>query len=86
MIHCGPHGPRVSAVLCRHLLQSDTDPCGFVQNSDDPHDLQAWCHRCEEKFVREGGMTDGFRDFNGMTIVCVECFGEARQRHLVPTG
>lgn len=51
LINCGPHGERVAAVVCRHLLEVTTPPAGFVENSTDPTDLQAWCHECEEKFL-----------------------------------
>jgi hypothetical protein len=73
----------VSAVLCSHLLQQQPAPAGFVENSSDPNDLQAWCYRCEEKFQDEGDMTDAFRAFNGMAIVCVVCYKEAKFRHKV---
>jgi hypothetical protein len=73
MVKCGPHGERVSAVVCRHMLKSEPAPAGFIENNSDPNDLQAWCHLCEEKFEQEGGMTDAFLEFNGMAIVCVVC-------------
>jgi hypothetical protein len=43
---------------------------GFVENSSDPDDLQAWCAACEELFIREGEMTEAFRAFNDMKVVC----------------
>ena len=84
LINCGAHGERVSAVVCKHLLCSAVTPAGFIENSSDPRDLQAWCHQCEEKFERAGGMTDEFRRFNDMRIVCVVCYGEAKSRHTTP--
>ena len=30
---------------------------------------------------KEGGVTDTFREFNGMVIVCVVCYAEAKSRH-----
>lgn len=86
MIQCGPHGERVSAVICQHLLRSVPAPVGFVENNNDPHDLQAWCHICEDMFQREGGMTAEFKRFNCMAIVCVVCYSEARTRHEVTAG
>ncbi len=86
LVKCGPHGERVAAVVCRHLLQSAPAPAGFIENSSDPNDLQAWCHLCEEKFEQEGDMTEAFREFNGMAIVCVVCYGEAKARHAVPVS
>jgi hypothetical protein len=81
LIECGSHGERVSAVVCKHLLDSAGAPAGFIENSSDPHDLQAWCHLCDEKFEQEGGMTNAFKAFNDMAIVCVVCYREAKARH-----
>lgn len=81
MVDCGPHGKRVAAVVCKHLIGLGPAPAGFVENSDDPNDLQAWCHACEEKFQIEGEMTDAFREFNGMVVVCVVCYDSAKDRH-----
>ena len=86
LINCGTHGERVSAVVCKHLLASAAAPAGFVENSSDPHDLQAWCQRCEEKFEQEGDMTDVFKAFNSMVIVCVVCYAEAKSRHSTPAN
>jgi hypothetical protein len=86
MVNCGSHGERISAVVCEHLLKSETAPVGFVENSSDPLDLQAWCYKCEAKFDQEGGMTESFRQFNGMSIVCVVCYGEAKYRHAIPAA
>lgn len=84
MVDCGSHGERVAAVVCKHLLQGESAPAGFIENSNDPNDLQAWCSSCEEKFQQEGDMTDAFRQFNGMAIVCVVCYNEARSVHTSP--
>lgn len=86
LINCGSHGKRVSAVVCKHLQDSAGAPAGFIENSSDPHDLQAWCHWCEEKFEQEGGMTDAFRAFNGVAIVCIVCYREAKARHTAPAN
>ena len=83
MVNCGPHGERIPTVVCKHMLRSEPAPVGFIENSSDPNDLQAWCHLCEEKFQQEEGMTDAFKEFNGMAIVCVVCYGEAKIRYSV---
>jgi hypothetical protein len=83
MVNCGSHGERISAVVCRHILKPEATPAGFIENSDDPHDLQAWCYLCEEKFQIENGMTDAFKEFNNMAIVCLVCYSEAKARHTV---
>lgn len=86
MVNCGSHGERVSAVVCRHMLQGQPAPAGFIDNSSDPDDLQAWCYLCEGKFQTEGGMTDAFREFNDMAIVCIVCYAEAKECHTVPAN
>ena len=86
MLDCGIHGERVSAVVCRHMLRNAPAPAGFIENSSDPNDLQAWCHRCEGVFEQEGGMTDAFRAFNDMALVCVDCYADAKVRHCLPSN
>lgn len=83
MVNCGDHGERVSAVVCKHMLGSEPAPAGFLENCSDPNDLQAWRYVCEEKFQQEGDMTDEFREFNGVAIVCIDCYQEAKVRHAV---
>lgn len=86
MLDCGIHGERISAVVCEHMLRGEPAPSGFIENVCDPNDLQAWCHRCEEKFEQEGGMSAAFRQFNAMTLVCVVCYTEAKSLHSLPAG
>jgi hypothetical protein len=84
MVNCGPHGYRVAAVICCHLVGQDCPPAGFIENSSDPTDLQAWCYACEDKFEQEDGLTDCFREFNDLSVVCVACYAEAKARHSLP--
>lgn len=86
MLNCGTHGERASAVVCKHMLRNEPAPSGFIENSSDPEDLQAWCYRCEEKFEKEGEMTDAFRTFNDMALVCIDCYKEAKARHSLPSN
>jgi hypothetical protein len=81
MISCGEHGESVVAIVCRHQLKARARVVGFVENSDDPNDLQAWCDDCEELFVREGQMTKKFLKFNDAAAVCVDCYVRLRARH-----
>lgn len=83
MLHCGTHGESASAVVCKHLLLNEPAPAGFIENSSDPGDLQAWCHQCEQKFEQEGGMTDAFKEFHDMSLVCIGCYQDAKVRHLL---
>jgi hypothetical protein len=43
-------------MICAHQLNS-ADPIGFVENSSDPDDLQAWCYACEYLYAQEGDWT-----------------------------
>lgn len=87
MVDCGPHGKRVAAVVCRHMIDARDRVVGFVENSSDPNDLQAWCDACEAMFVREQELTPAFKAFNDMAIVCAVCYQELKTRHSrLPTG
>ncbi len=83
-VDCGPHGKRVAAVVCCHTLQA-TEAVGFIENSSDPNDLQAWCEDCERMFLAEGDKTEAFTAFNDRAIVCVVCYRELKARHLKTT-
>ncbi|HKA44755.1 MAG TPA: hypothetical protein VKF40_22415, partial [Burkholderiales bacterium] len=81
-INCPTHGSScVSAVVCGHMVDSKAVAVGFVENNDDPSDLQAWCEDCEAMFLSEGDKTQAFLDFNRMTLVCVNCYQELKSRH-----
>lgn len=80
-IDCGTHARRATAVVCGHMLAAEDHAVGFVENSSDPDDLQAWCDACEQLFLREGEMTDAFKKFHQMTVVCDECYAALRARH-----
>lgn len=85
MVDCGPHGKRVAAVVCQHMLDTSGPPKGVIENNDDPNDLQAWCYACEEKFQEEGEITEAFKLFNRFAVVCVVCYAEAKLRNEVLT-
>lgn len=85
-IKCSDHGERLSAVVCRHHVDAHERRVGFVENSSDPADLQAWCEDCEEMFLRHRKMTEEFRRFNDFAVVCIECYAMLKSRHSVPHG
>jgi hypothetical protein len=80
-IDCACHGNRVAAVVCGHLLECDSPPLGFIENSADPDDLQAWCYACEYLFLQEEDKTPRFEAFNRRAIVCRECYADIKARH-----
>ena len=81
LISCA-HGQRPSAVVCGHMLAARDEVVGFVENSSDPIDLQAWCGSCERLFMSEGDKTAKFVEFNQMTLVCDECYAGLKARHV----
>jgi hypothetical protein len=75
------HGTRVAAVVCGHMLDARDKIVGFVENSSDPNDLQAWCAECEEMFLLEQDKTPAFCEFNRMAIVCDLCYESLKEKH-----
>jgi hypothetical protein len=80
MISCS-HGSRPSAVVCGHMLSAKDEVVGFVENSSDPTDLQAWCSSCEQVFLAEGDKTPKFVEFTQMCLVCDVCYANLKGRH-----
>ena len=75
------YGEGIAAVVCKHLVGPSDPELAFVGNSSDPSDLQGWCSRCEEVYLREGDKTPAFLAFNGMTVVCQHCYEGIRDAH-----
>ena len=82
-IDCDEHGKGVAAVVCGHLLLNNGTPLGIVENCTEPGDLQAWCYACEYVFEQEEDLTEAFKKFNNMKLVCEECYSQIKKRHLV---
>ncbi len=78
------HGNRPAAVVCGHMLLSTDKVLGFVENSSDPNDLQAWCDDCEQFFLREQELSEEFEKYNDRKIVCDKCYGDIKARHSKP--
>ena len=74
------HGKGIASIVCCHLLNS-IDPVGFIENSSDPDDLQAWCYACEFLFQEEGEKTEKFKEFNSAKVVCEKCYGKLKNTH-----
>lgn len=81
MVECGTHGSSPGALVCVHLLQAHERVVGFVENSSEPSDLQAWCDECEEQFEQEGSLTDAFQEFCDVRLVCEFCYATIKERH-----
>lgn len=72
-INCKVHGQSDSSVVCGHLINNTGFALGFIENSSIPSDFQGWCYACEFVFSQEQDMTDDFKAFNQMTMVCEQC-------------
>ena len=79
-LKCEQHGKKITAVVCCHMIDA-VDPVGFVENSSDPEDLQAWCEECEQFFVSEKDMTEAFVAFNDFAVVCCDCYHDFKEQH-----
>lgn len=77
------HGNRPAALVCCHLVDAKDEVVGFVENSSEPDDLQAWCAACEAMFLREGDRTEAFRAFHDGKVVCDVCYADIKARHSV---
>jgi hypothetical protein len=81
LVKCEAHGSRNAAIVCCHQVNACDRIVGFVENSADPDDLQAWCDACESMFQQEGDMTDTFRQFNDFRVVCASCYEQIKARN-----
>jgi len=79
-IRCGTHGTRIPAIVCCHMIQAKDLAVGFVENSSDPDDLQAWCAACEQIYLEEGDKTERFKAFNDFKVVCDFCYASLRDK------
>jgi hypothetical protein len=71
-----------SAIVCGHMIGSDR-VLGFVENSTEPDDLQAWCNACEQMFLREQELSEAFREFCNFAVVCDACYARLKKQHSV---
>ena len=80
-INCRVHGESDSSVVCGHLVNNTGNALGFIENSSILSDLQGWCYACEFVFSQEQDMTDAFKAFHQMTMICEQCYESIRQHH-----
>ena len=83
LVNCDCHGSQEACVVCAHILLAKDKSVGFIENGSQNEGLQAWCHECESLFQSEGSLTDAFRKFHDLRVVCVECYSLYRNRHQV---
>jgi len=80
-INCDRHGKSIAASVCGHLVKNQTVPLGFIENSSDPNNLQAWCYACEYVFLQEEDKTEKFIKFTYHSMVCSQCYEEIKSFH-----
>tara|TARA_B110001454_G_scaffold219201_1_gene251859 strand:+ start:835 stop:1266 length:432 start_codon:yes stop_codon:yes gene_type:complete len=83
IIVCGTHGKRLGCAVCSHLVQAQDKIVGFIENNDDPNDLQAWCEQCEVMYLKEKGLTVEFEKFHELQIICDLCYQTLKSKHSV---
>lgn len=74
------HGKEFASVICCHQLNS-VEPVGFIENSSDPDDLQAWCYACEYVYTQENDRTEKFKKFNNAKVICEKCYEKYKTIH-----
>ena len=80
-IDCDRHGKKYASIVCRHLLNEKNNSLGFIENSSEPRDYQAWCNDCESIYLEEQDRTAKFEEYSDPAIVCEECYMEIKAIH-----
>jgi len=81
-VNCETHGPQEATYVCQHLAASlnNKEKVGFFFSRQPRGD--AWCARCEEVRIREGGPTGDWNEkseaFAKITILCGACYDRVR--------
>lgn len=80
-VECEKHGQGIAATVCCHLIRNNGPRLGFIENSSEPGDLQAWCYACEHVFLQEEDKTNRFLQFCDFSLVCEECYKSIKAAH-----
>lgn len=87
-IECPRHGSGTLTYVCNHLRGGVA--CGYCPSDSDPDDPypDAWCGRCEEVRIEEGGAwNDTSEAFAEIQLLCSQCYDETKARNsLLPAG
>lgn len=85
-VECGRHGEQETTFVCQHLARSleTHEKVGFFYSGPVKERSDAWCLKCEEVRVREGGESGDWNErseaFAGITLLCAACYDEVRIR------
>jgi hypothetical protein len=63
------------------MIDAQNQVVGFVENSSEPNDLQAWCDACEAMYQQEGEITEAFEKYCDAGVVCSDCYQLFKLRH-----
>jgi hypothetical protein len=77
--HCGSHGPRRRAYVCRHVAHGSG--LGFVTPDEPGDNLHGWCSACERVRRACGGWNDESETHAQIVLICDLCFEAARKRN-----
>ena len=66
-------------MVCRHLLTGEVSDL-FIVPADDEEGAQAWCARCENARLADGGWYDKADAVAEWRLVCATCYQAAADR------
>jgi hypothetical protein len=69
-INCNVHGKSDSSVVCGYLVNNVGVALGFVENISITSNFQGCCYACEFVFSQEQDMTEKFKSFDQIAMVC----------------
>jgi hypothetical protein len=79
VVHCGSHGPRRPAYVCRHVVRGSG--LGFFTPDEPGDDLHAWCRACDRVLQACGEWNDESEAYAQIVLICDLCFEAARKRN-----
>jgi len=79
VVHCGSHGARRPAYVCRHVARGSG--LGFFAPDEPGDDPQGWCGECERARARCGGWDDESEAVAQVMLICDLCYHAARERN-----
>jgi hypothetical protein len=83
---CDVHGATGPTYVCKHLV-TGKDLGFFAADETTSERPDAWCSRCEQVRIAEGGeWNDRSESFAGITLICASCYDQARERNEARPG
>src|SRR5688500_10839377 len=81
-IICDQHGPSYATFVCNHLATGSKlgFHCSFQDDDSRP---DAWCSKCNEVMLAEGGWNEASESFANITLLCEKCYDKAKERNQI---